>query len=119
MKRTKLVTKSGLAIALATGLAVGLSAPCRADDTAKVYADNCASCHGPQGKGDGPAAAALTPPPGSFAQSIAGKSDDWIFKGIKEGGPGVGKALSMPPYAGTLSDDQIKAMVAYVKQLQK
>ena len=41
--------------------------PSRADEPptggAALYARYCASCHGADGRGDGPAAASLTPPP--------------------------------------------------------
>jgi high-affinity iron transporter len=33
---------------------------------AKLFAENCASCHGPTGAGDGPAASGLKPPPANF-----------------------------------------------------
>lgn len=45
-------------------------APSRAPDPqrgAALYAQNCASCHGADGNGHGPAAAALNPPPIAFA----------------------------------------------------
>tara|TARA_R110002073_G_scaffold67393_2_gene167963 strand:+ start:15981 stop:16604 length:624 start_codon:yes stop_codon:yes gene_type:complete len=34
--------------------------------SAALYADQCASCHGPTGNGDGPVAAGLDPPPAVF-----------------------------------------------------
>ncbi len=88
-----------------------------ADDAAKqAYDEKCAGCHGATGKGDGPAGAALTPPPQDFAKSLKGKSDDWIAKATKEGGPAVGLPATMPPFAD-LSDDQVKGLVAYMKQM--
>ncbi len=88
-----------------------------AQDAGKqAYDEKCAACHGASGKGDGPAGAALTPPPQDFAKSLKGKSDDWIAKATKEGGPAVGLPATMPPF-GDLSDDQVKELVAYMKQL--
>ena len=88
-----------------------------ADDAGKqLYDDRCASCHGASGKGDGPAAAALTPPAHDFAKSLKGKTDDWMAKATKEGGPAVGESPTMPP-SSDLSDDQIKGLVTYMKQL--
>ena len=90
-----------------------------ADDAGKaVYDDKCASCHGASGKGDGPAAGAFQPPMQAFSKALKGKSDDWIAKATKEGGPAVGLAATMPPYAD-LTDDQVKSLVAYMKQLAK
>ncbi len=88
-----------------------------AEDSGKqVYDDKCASCHGAGGKGDGPAAAALTPPLKPFSKALKGKNDDWIAKVTKDGGPAVELAATMPP-ASDLSDEQVKSVVAYVKQL--
>ncbi|MFZ0890591.1 MAG: cytochrome c [Candidatus Binataceae bacterium] len=90
-----------------------------ADDAGKqAYDDRCASCHGASGKGDGAAAAAFTPKIEAFSKSLTGKSDDWIAKVTKEGGPAVGLPATMPP-ASDLSDAQLKSVVAYVKQLAK
>jgi mono/diheme cytochrome c family protein len=111
--------KNSIVAVLAAGLAIGLSVPCWAQDSAKLFADNCAGCHGPNGKGDGPAAASLSPAPGDFAKTLAGKSDDWVAKIIKGGGAAVDMAPSMPPFGSMLNDDQIKAMAGYVKNLQK
>jgi mono/diheme cytochrome c family protein len=35
---------------------------------AMLFARHCASCHGPEGRGDGPAAAALSTPPADLTQ---------------------------------------------------
>ena len=48
-------------IVLAACLPGGAPAP--QSDGAALYADYCAACHGPTGKGDGPAARGLTPRP--------------------------------------------------------
>jgi mono/diheme cytochrome c family protein len=39
-----------------------------ASDGAQLWRDHCAGCHGPQGRGDGPAAAWLTPRPANLAE---------------------------------------------------
>jgi mono/diheme cytochrome c family protein len=91
-------------------------APAHAQQISELYAQRCAGCHGPKGKGDGPAGKFLTPKPTDFAASLKGKADDWIAKAIKGGGQAVGEAPVMPPSAD-LSDDQIKALVDYVKHL--
>ncbi|WP_306112987.1 MULTISPECIES: cytochrome c [unclassified Roseovarius] len=40
-----------------------------------LYAENCAQCHGPSGKGDGPWAASMRPRPANLTQL----SDDGVF----------------------------------------
>ena len=81
----------------------------------------CAACHGPNGKGDGPAAANLNPKPRdhSNANYMKSLSDGQIFKIIKLGGPGVGKSPTMPPWGGALSDGDIKNVVAFIRTLSK
>ena len=88
----------------------------QAQSAADVYTQRCAACHGPAGKGDGPAAKMLKPGPAPFSTSLPDQTDDWIAKVIAEGGKGVGEPPMMPAYP-TLSADEVKAMVAYVKQL--
>ena len=46
-------------------------------------------------------------------------SDEHLFKVIKEGGTAVGKAATMPPWGGALSDDEIRDVVAFVRSLAK
>lgn len=86
-----------------------------------LYAANCASCHGPGGEGDGPAAAALDPKParhsdGAYMNALA---NDHLFKVIQSGGQAVGKSPLMAPWGGMLSDAQIWDLVAFVRSLAK
>ena len=78
----------------------------------------CASCHGPGGKGDGPAAAALDPKPRDLSDPayVSTLTDEHIFKTVKEGGASVGKSPLMPAWGGTLTDDNIWNVIAYVRQ---
>jgi mono/diheme cytochrome c family protein len=50
-------------IALLTAVTTGCGQPTPAPSGDALYRRYCASCHGVTGLGDGPAAAALTPPP--------------------------------------------------------
>jgi|SRR5262249_40064899 len=99
-----------------TGGALLAATPVQAQDASAIYSQRCVSCHGPQGKGDGPAGKFLNPKPNDFAMSLRDKTDDWIAKSIKGGGAAVGLSKVMPAYPD-LSDDQVKALVAFVKQL--
>jgi cytochrome c oxidase cbb3-type subunit 3 len=81
----------------------------------------CATCHGEDGCTPGPGAAGLDPQPahhcdGNYMNAL---SDEHIFKVIKEGGASVGKSPLMAPWGGTLSDDQIHDVVAFVRSLAK
>ena len=102
---------------LATGLWLVNSAarPAHAQEAKQVYEKSCATCHGPAGKGDGPAGKMLKPPPAELAAAIKGKTDADITKIIKEGGKAVGKSALMPAFGSKLKDDQIQGVIEYVK----
>ena len=87
-----------------------------AQNTQAIYQKRCAPCHGPGGMGDGPSAAKLQTPPRPFSDGLKGRNDAWIAKIIKGGGPAVGLPPTMPAYP-SLNDDQVKALVHYVKGL--
>ena len=104
-------------LVFAIGLIMALSSTTRAfaaDDAAALYSQRCTSCHGDKGHGDGAAAKYLKPAPSDFATSLKSKTDDWIAKAIKGGGPAVGESPTMPS-STDLSDDQIKGLVDYIK----
>jgi mono/diheme cytochrome c family protein len=75
------------------------AAPDAEKEAGDLFSMRCASCHGTAGKGDGPAAAALKPPPRDYtdAKWQAETTDEQIEKAIVGGGPAVGKSPMMPP----------------------
>ena len=90
-------------------------------DGASDFATFCSSCHGTGGAGDGAAAVALDPKPADFTKAefwTEERNDEYLMKVIKEGGPAVGKSPMMAPWGGSLSDDQIKAIVEHLKTLK-
>ncbi|MGH7801832.1 MAG: c-type cytochrome [Thermodesulfobacteriota bacterium] len=78
----------------------------------------CASCHGPTGHGDGPAAAALDPKPRDLSDPkyVSTLNDEHMFKTVKEGGAAVGKSPLMPAWGSVLSDNDIWNVIAYLRQ---
>ena len=66
-----------------------------------MFSAVCASCHGADGKGNGPAAAALNPKPRDYTDPAwqASITDDQIKETIIKGGHGVGKSPTMPGQA--------------------
>jgi cbb3-type cytochrome c oxidase subunit III len=75
----------------------------------------CATCHGAQGKGDGPVGAALKPKPRNFADAKWKFGFDLasVVKTINNGSPGTG----MAPYKGVLTDAEITAVAEHVRKL--
>jgi len=86
-----------------------------------VYDMYCWTCHGHEGKGDGPSAAGLPVKPRDHTDDskMSKLSDDQIFKTVKEGGKSVGKSEQMPAWGGALKDDQIRDVVAFVRSLHR
>jgi mono/diheme cytochrome c family protein len=58
----------------------------------------CVMCHGPDGNGNGPGAAALNPKPRNYTDATwqASVTDDQIKEIILKGGAAVGKSPAMP-----------------------
>lgn len=88
--------------------------PEAADAGAEVFRTNCATCHGPQGHGDGPAGQSLNPKPGNLANIQAAAGDDFLFWRIHDGKPGT----SMVAWKGILTDEQIWQTVAFIRTLK-
>ena len=85
------------------------------------YKTLCATCHGEDGCSAGPGAAGLDPQPakhcdGNYMNKL---TDEHLFKTIKEGGAAVGKSPLMAPWGGTLTDDQIRDVIAFVRSIAK
>lgn len=71
----------------------------------ELYAQQCVSCHGAEGLGNGPAAGALVPPPRNFTVDAGwknGRKPSQIFKTLKEGIPGS----AMASYQTLPADDR-------------
>ena len=62
-----------------------------------VYTQNCTSCHGEKGLGDGPAGAALDPHPGNLQTASKDASDAYLFWIISEGGAAASRSAKPTP----------------------
>ncbi|MBL8051194.1 MAG: c-type cytochrome [Anaerolineales bacterium] len=80
----------------------------------KIFQSNCATCHGSGGHGDGPAGAALNPPPKDLSVLQVQVSDGYLFWRISEGSPGT----AMVAWRGILSEEQIWQLTAYIRTLK-
>ena len=106
----KLIMLGIAAVALAA-----LSA--RAGDAKTIYADSCAKCHGADGKGQTKIGQKLGVKDFTDAKVQAGIKDEEAIKSIKEGRKDQDGKTLMKAF-DTLSDDEVKALVAYVRGLK-
>jgi len=85
----------------------------------EIYKANCVACHGESGKGDGPGAGVLKPPPRDHTDRayMSKLTDKEIADTIQMGGAIKGKPL-MPSHPQLRGDD-LKAIVAYVRSLSE
>ena len=105
------------------GLVFAVSSSLRADQEQNaeqlehgriVYSEQCASCHGQEGKGDGSAARFLDPKPRDFTTA------EWKYAGggtVEEIAGVVTEGIddsAMTPFSDVLSEGQIIAVATYV-----
>lgn len=88
------------------------TAPPPAMSPADTYKALCARCHGENGDGNGINAIYLDPGPRNLtlAEFMTNKPQARFINSIKTGVPGT----SMPPWSGTLTDDQVIGVFNYV-----
>ncbi|WP_296225611.1 c-type cytochrome [Ralstonia sp. UBA689] len=85
---------------------------------ARVYGTDCASCHGADGRGEGPLAATLTRwPPTVVGPLLGRRADGELFWHIAHGMRDAQGADTMPAFANRLSDADIWAVLDYMKVL--
>lgn len=79
-----------------------------------LYTQNCAACHGLEGRGNGPNSISLEKKPADFTRAFFKQySDEFWFYRISEGVAGT----RMPRFAEALSEEQRWYLVAYLKTL--
>ena len=102
----------GIAVIAATAVTA------RAQDAKANYEKDCAKCHGADGKGDTKMGKKLGAKDYTDAKVQEELKDDAALKAIKEGlKDKEGKSLMKP--AESLSDGDIKGLVAYLRKFKK
>ena len=89
-----------------------------AADAKELWDKNCKKCHGDDGKGKTKMGEKLGAKDYSDAKVQADLKDDAMAKAIKEGIKKDGET-KMKAFGDTLSDDEIKALVAHIRTLKK
>ncbi|TKB91220.1 MAG: cytochrome c [Nitrospira sp.] len=106
-------------IAIIVGVQVSIAAPNELESKRayvakgeKVFLRHCAGCHGSEGKGDG--YLLLGPEPANLTRpTTKKKSDVMLLQTIHEGKP------NMPSWNTRLSEEDSRAVLAYIRTLKK
>ena len=83
-----------------------------------LYGTHCASCHGSDGRGEGPAAAALPVwPPTLSAGLLWKRAEGELLWHVLHGMTNRAGAVTMPGFAGTLNEADVWALIDGMKAL--
>jgi len=114
MRLRQSITLTGLTLLLC------LTFTTQASETAKDNYDTyCTQCHGINGDGKGVNTPDMSVQPRdhSDGKDMSSRSNEDLFKAIKEGGQALSKSSLMPPWGGILDDDEINGLVSYLRTL--
>lgn len=93
--------------------------PKRATPEQRLYLANCASCHGSNGAGSWRARLFLMRPGDlSDPRLVDSLSEEYLITLIRNGGAALGKP-GMPAFGYHLTDDEIRALIRYLRTLSK
>jgi mono/diheme cytochrome c family protein len=98
----------------------GVTNPILADEESlargqKIYTEQCATCHGDYGNGDGPGGANLNPAPAPIAHTGQMMGDAYLYWRITEGG--IPFESGMIPYRDILDEKARWDVINYVRAL--
>src|SRR6267143_961265 len=88
----------------------------------RIFLQRCQTCHGPDGRGNGPAAPSMSPRPRDFTRGQykyvstppgAPAADADLIRTVRDGL----QASAMPYFGDLLNDEELRAVVAYVRSL--
>jgi mono/diheme cytochrome c family protein len=103
----------GKALFWAVALLFALSSVTRADDAPSLYKTKCAVCHAPDGSGSTVMGKKLGAK--DLRSDEVQKKTDADINGVITNGMGK----TMPAYKGKLTDDQVKQLVVFIRDLGK
>ena len=123
-----------LVLALATGCGPGPDTPpidavqeafregeltARESHGRRVFVERCATCHGPEGRGDGQNAYNLKPPPPDFRESLPELAPAERRRVIEGGTAALGRSALCPPWGRSLDETEIEALLAYLEVTER
>jgi mono/diheme cytochrome c family protein len=105
-------------IIVSVALLIAGAVTVRAADVKENWEKNCTKCHGPDGKGKTKMGEKLGIKDYTDAKVQDDLKDDAMTKAIKDGVKD-GEKTKMKGFGDVLSDDEIKALVKYVRDFKK
>jgi copper transport protein len=81
----------------------------------RLYTQRCIPCHGPSGRGNGPLAAGLRPPPADLVVHVPLHADYDLFQIIRDGVAGT----AMAPFGGQMTEEEMWHTINYLKTLEQ
>jgi len=78
-----------------------------------LYRERCIACHGERGRGNGPSAAGLDPPPADLVLHVPQHTDGELFYMISRGVPNS----AMPMWRSVLTDRERWDITHYLREL--
>ena len=105
-------------IILSISILIAEPLPARAADAKTNWDNNCVQCHGKDGRADTKMGKTLSAKDLTDPKVQAAFTDAKATQSIKEGVKQNGKT-TMKAFGGKLTDQEIKALVAYVRTLKK
>jgi mono/diheme cytochrome c family protein len=109
----KQITKTTILLAAMFGLGISLA---QAEEAQVLWDKQCAKCHGKDGKGQTAMGKKLGLKDYTDAKVQAEMKDEDMTKAIKDGVQKDGKTTMKP--AEGVTDEEIKALVAYVRKFK-
>jgi cytochrome c6 len=107
------MVRTGSAVFLLAALVLASAATAQAQDDAALFKSKCAVCHAPDGSGSGAMGKQLGVTD-LRSDAVQKQTDAQLNDSITNG-----KGAKMPAYKGKITDDQIKGLVGYIRELAK
>jgi mono/diheme cytochrome c family protein len=84
----------------------------------ELYLERCVLCHGPKGHGWDWVHQPPVPVP-NLSDILPQRSDEHLFRVIRDGGEAVGRTRFMPAFGFNMTEQELKDIVAFLRSLQR
>ncbi len=107
------IVRRASAVLPVAALILAIATVAQAQDPGALFKSKCAVCHAPDGSGSGAMGKQLGVTD-LRSDSVQKQTDAQLNDSITNG-----KGTKMPAYKGKITDDQIKGLVGYIRELAK